>query len=81
MILAGSSYLYVTSLHDWDEFKGPPHLLAISWILCPAQLFLAWDGPIMCFLMGILNASLYAIVGFGIATVTKKKPDNSLRVQ
>jgi hypothetical protein len=81
LILAGASYLYVTSLHDWDYFKGPPHLLAISWILCPAQLLLAWDGPITCFLIGALNASLYALAGFWIATVTKKKPDNSLRIQ
>jgi hypothetical protein len=81
LILAGASYLYVTSLYDCDEFKGPPHLLAISWILCPAQLFLAWDGPIMCFLIGVLNTSLYALVGFWIATVRKKKPDNSLRIQ
>ena len=81
LVVAVASYLYAASLHGWDEFKGPPRLLAISLVLCPAQLFLAWDGPVMCSLIGILNSALYALIGFGIANLRRKKLDGSLRIR
>jgi len=82
LAIAGVCYLYAA----FYDYAKPTNgfdvaLFIITVILCPPQLLFAFcidcevigrGGFIMYSIIGVLNAALYALIGFIIATFRKK---------
>ena len=89
--MAVAYYAYASSAHYTDPMsKLDTTLNALSLVLCPAQLVFGffcidceatgYAGLIMYSIVGVLNASLYALIGFIVVTLRKDTPDNTLRI-
>ncbi len=82
--LAIAAVLYVWSV--FYDFTKPPNLIELglaiaSVILCPPTLLflmcidcevVGWGGVIMYSIIGVLNAALYAVVGWVVVGLRKK---------
>jgi hypothetical protein len=91
LAMAVAYYAYVSLVHYTDRMSSRDNFLNdLSLVLCPAQLvsgFFCIDceatgyaGTIDYSIVGLLNTSLYALIGFIIVTLRKDPPDNTLRI-